>query len=773
MPKHALLIGINAYPRLGDLRYAARDAEAVGEVLTQHYGFAPSNVTLMTCKTPGIFLPTQNNIEDQLARLREIDDLELLVVGFWGHGISVPGGEECRRYLCAVDTSDQRLEKTGILRSTLLGHVQQACAENTCLILDCCQNHAVGRSATQLSEENRNFLANGARDIVAAPMPEGTRPVSRKAAVLNSCSFGERAFEWQERKHGIFTAHLLDAMRQSDSVAKWIEYIQPRVYETARKMGQSQKPFASFEGGDIRFATVEATKPKLEIDTECLLAEAQAEAARIIAEAKKQADAIIKSGTTPVSIVHYALFDHDSEGGWAWFDESATTCEMLRQFYVEYAFQHRHPSPNDLTADDLWGGLVKFDDWIVVYRYFNGGNQKIGRPQRFVILTAWIKNTDAIGGSVDLLQVLNSDAFQFVAEHAKKNPVPQLGVTEAAVVGSRIFDLQELSKLCRFVSSDSDYEGLHARIEYIDGQWKKATTTGKPKPQPKKLSDTDNATIKGLLSSTMQPSSVAHKLSTPLPTQSPPIIAPKTKMAGERTVLSINGIEYAFRWCPPGAFMMGSPPNITEKARYAEETQHQVTLTRGFWMLETPVTQAMWEGVMRNNPSHFKGGEKLPVECVSWEDCQEYIQELNRLGIAPDGYCFSLPTEAQWEYACRAGTATDYYFGSTLNKKQANIQGKQTSEVGSYPANAWGLHDMHGNVKEWCVDCLAKYPSKNVTDPVRAYPGAHWGMNEQRVCRGGDWNSLVDECRSANRNGIYPSDRGNRIGIRLALVRIE
>ena len=235
--------------------------------------------------------------------------------------------------------------------------------------------------------------------------------------------------------------------------------------------------------------------------------------------------------------------------------------------------------------------------------------------------------------------------------------------------------------------------------------------------------------------------------------------------AGYRMVLTINNTEYFFRWCPPGTFMIGSP--IGEQERKQDETQHQVTLTRGFWMLETEVTLEMWEGIMGNNPSAFKGG-KLPVETVSWNNCQEYIQKLNNLGVAPADYRFSLPTEAQWEYACRAGTTTHFHFGDTLDKDKANfdkIMGR-TTEVGLYPANAWGLRDMHGNVWEWCLDRYGAYPSGNVTDPV----GPDSGSNH--VLRGGGWSHSAKDCRSADRREREPSVRNNAIGVRIILERL-
>ena len=244
--------------------------------------------------------------------------------------------------------------------------------------------------------------------------------------------------------------------------------------------------------------------------------------------------------------------------------------------------------------------------------------------------------------------------------------------------------------------------------------------------------------------------------------------------AGKRMTLTIQGVEYPFRWCPAGTFMMGSP--ASEPERESDEKQHQVTLTCGFWLLETAVTQAMWEDVMRGNPSAFRG-KSFPVNCVSWEDCQAYIQKLNDLKLAPSGYRFSLPTEAQWEYACRADTTTPFHFGSTLNGDKANCTGvfpygtetkgqslSRTTEVGSYPANVWGLRDMHGNVWEWCLDWKGDYPNGDVTDPTGSVTGS------ERVLRGGSWCSSAVACRSAYRYYCVPSDMHFVNGLRLALV---
>jgi len=243
------------------------------------------------------------------------------------------------------------------------------------------------------------------------------------------------------------------------------------------------------------------------------------------------------------------------------------------------------------------------------------------------------------------------------------------------------------------------------------------------------------------------------------------------RQAGERMTLTVNGIEYAFRWCPAGTFMMGSP--ASEPYRVAAERQYEVTLSRGFWMLETEVTQQMWASVMGDNLSFFYNRDpKHPVACVSWDECREYIKKLNDLKVAPAGFTFSLPTEAQWEYACRAGTTTAFHVGDRLTEQQANVGRNigQTSEVGKYPANDWGLYDMHGNVKEWCADWYGDYPHGAVTDPVGYVGYFSCGLWSRRVIRGGCWIYEADQGRSAYRSYDFPSARYKEYGLRLALV---
>jgi len=214
-----------------------------------------------------------------------------------------------------------------------------------------------------------------------------------------------------------------------------------------------------------------------------------------------------------------------------------------------------------------------------------------------------------------------------------------------------------------------------------------------------------------------------------------------THQAGETEMVTLpGGAQMEMVWCPPGAFLMGSSEGGSD------ETPHRVTLTKGFWMAKTEVTQKQWKSVMGNNPSRFKGDD-LPVENVSWNDCQEFCQKTG----------LRLPTEAEWEYACRAGSTGEYAGTGNLDEMgwYEDNSDYETHPVGTKKPNAWGLCDMHGNVFEWCADWKGDYPNGAVTDPEGASSG--WS----RVRRGGGWHDDAGICRSAfrgiNFNPSYPN----------------
>jgi uncharacterized protein (TIGR02996 family) len=229
-----------------------------------------------------------------------------------------------------------------------------------------------------------------------------------------------------------------------------------------------------------------------------------------------------------------------------------------------------------------------------------------------------------------------------------------------------------------------------------------------------------------------------------------------------------NSIGMKLAWVPAGTFLMGSP--TSEEGRGHDEGRHQVTLTEGLWVAVHPVTQACWRAVMGNKPSYHQGDD-LPVDAVSWDDCQQFLGQLSE----QDGNTYRLPTEAEWEFACRAGTTTPFYFGKTISTEEANYSGNfpygkaekglcrgKTTPVGTCPANAFGLHDMHGNVDEWCFDRHADYPQENANNPQGPQEG------ERRVVRGGSFNYRARHVRSATRNMYRPTSRSHFVGFRVA-----
>lgn len=231
---------------------------------------------------------------------------------------------------------------------------------------------------------------------------------------------------------------------------------------------------------------------------------------------------------------------------------------------------------------------------------------------------------------------------------------------------------------------------------------------------------------------------------------------------GTKHVIKLpGGEEMTFSYCPPGDFML----------------RHPVRLTQGFWLATSETTQNQWQAVMGSNPSHFKGGN-LPVENVSWNDVNQFFVKLNSASGLPAGWKWSLPTEAQWVYACRAGTTTEFSFGEALSSRDANFDGRkpyggapegphlgETTAVGSYAANGWGMYDMHGNVQEWCADWY-----ESGVDGLKGNDPSGPLIGKARVFRGGAFGSPASTCRLGYRSRFPASSRHNWLGFRSALV---
>ncbi len=233
-----------------------------------------------------------------------------------------------------------------------------------------------------------------------------------------------------------------------------------------------------------------------------------------------------------------------------------------------------------------------------------------------------------------------------------------------------------------------------------------------------------------------------------------------------------------FRRIIPGWFMMGSPEDEAERESWGKETLHEVILTKGFWVADTAVTQGLWQAVIGDNPGRFKGADR-PVEQVNYHDALLFLEHLNEL--IPEVKA-RLLTEAEWEYCCRAGSATPFSFGTRITPDQVNYNGqhpyntglmgknrRQSVAVKSLPCNAWGLYEMHGNVWEWCQDhwqedLFSEEPQINPQGPENG---------EFQVVRGGSWFLGGRGVRSAVRGKFAPHFRNSRIGFRIALTPEE
>ena len=244
-------------------------------------------------------------------------------------------------------------------------------------------------------------------------------------------------------------------------------------------------------------------------------------------------------------------------------------------------------------------------------------------------------------------------------------------------------------------------------------------------------------------------------------------------------------------WCPPGRFLMGSAPE--EPERRSDEDQVEVTLTKGFWTGKYEVTQGQWKGAIGKLPGELTeaGGEgdNIPVYNVNYGEAETFCRKLTEIGHTSGdlaiGWEFRLPTEAQWEYACRAGTTTATPFGNKISSKQANFQGKpyngaeegpslkRATKVGSYPANAWGLCDMHGNVVEWCRDWYhAKLPGGKDPDLSLVKGTRNGDGTFSRSRRGSAWVDDGWVCRCAFRQRFEPERRYDHIGFRIVAVKL-
>jgi len=342
---------------------------------------------------------------------------------------------------------------------------------------------------------------------------------------------------------------------------------------------------------------------------------------------------------------------------------------------------------------------------------------------------------------------------------AKPTPTPAPKKTTRKRAGARPSGSSAVDELAFWetIKNSTDPEDFKAYLEQY------------PKGKFVTLAKNRLKTLEGTKSST-NATSTNRNSTNPSP-MGPSVTNPSSSNKPKPAAVVQNKFGIEFVWIPPGSFMMGGNG-------IADAPVHRVKINRGFYMGRYEVTQGQWQAAMGTHGSMFKG-EDLPVDSVSWNRAQEFIERLNQMN---DGYIYRLPSEAEWEYACRAGTTTRYAFGDSLSSDQANFNGnypdggatkgvyrKKTTPVGSFQPNAFGLYDMHGNVDEWCQD-VYHYPYDGApTD------GSAWvtgGDQRKRVMRGGNWDAGALRAASANSWAMEPDFEGD-VGVRVVAVPRE
>ncbi len=387
MKKLAILFGLDYYPILGSLRYARADAESFAKSLKELYGFNDSEILLTISDAKSKSTVTRQDIEGKLNELLDSDEqITLLVVGYWGHSFLSDGV----RFLCSSKTNRKNLKKTGIDFNVFLGKVAQIGAATTVLVLDCCQNDPARGSSeeTMFSEGDSAGLANAARDVVASRQKKGWLDVKPTLAVLNSCSPGERAYEWEVEGHGVFTKFLLDAMKERGTVGDWADYIDDHIADASDITNGEQHPFYKLEGrGQARLIPKGA-------QTEGLARELK-EAYRKNVELEEKLSAIGKKSTPLKETPNTAEFKSVNDTSDLTPQKNGVKClikkavlwgafvALCAAFVVAYAFSGKHIEIIDDFSQTEPGALatLKYNGAKFAFRYCPAGSFSMGSPE--------------------------------------------------------------------------------------------------------------------------------------------------------------------------------------------------------------------------------------------------------------------------------------------------------------------------------------------------------------------------------------------------------
>ncbi|MDO4570072.1 MAG: SUMF1/EgtB/PvdO family nonheme iron enzyme [Planctomycetia bacterium] len=825
MKKRAFLFGINDYNGvLNPLKYARQDAEGVARALKKYYQFEENEVELVTCETN--FKP--NTKFDILRGLKKWSEpLDLLLVGFWGHGV----WREGKRYLCPIATDVEHMKETALTLAELRDAIRKIPAKNVCVILDCCQSRSEGRNGESLP------LETGARDIVMElfnPTSSSSSgdSAAQTIAILNSCSEGERAYEWDEKAHGFFTHHLLEAFERAEPrVTNIFSYVQEETRKSAALEQKKQKPFFECMGGAEIFLPA---VPKQTFFVPENPNEVSIVTTHDIGQINVQIQQIdVVEGTQPQALPPVPPSLRKIQAEILGIDQAI---EQLQ------AGTHSALDPAKKTIADARSQLSALE------KKRDEASKDLGEAKRAEIRLAVRKNPEASASSffalcpksVPLPTFSNIilwekllfqaqrevDRVEAECEKRRDDKIQSLRVRkEEHIQGAR----PEMDAFCNNIlqavlSTCRDYDQLDAPVPEWDlnaklpelfkygmgwkyeDLWRSAEAIWVAKRPVVVAARQEEREKRHLESKRLvrkqrklekETRGLRRKLRNKcriqifrsyvfwilvfpgsiwglyclsegfvIPIVSAPflllIVVPiaisredsaRTQMATQfQKITAVDGItrkeivvaneKFAFCWCPPGDLAAAMDPKSPDEEIFS----------RGFWMLESQVTQRMWQCVMGYNPSYFHG-ENRPVECVSWYDCVKFCEKLSELA----GIKFQLPTEAQWVYACSVGQRERVVATWDSFAWHSGNSFGHTHGVKKKKPNDWGLFDMYGNVREWCAD--------------RHESGMLLLDDTPRASCGGAWSDSPSKCSLfSTQESAPPATRNNKIGFRIIFV---
>ena len=787
----AILIGCDYYKDLAHLTFAEKDSHDFMRALRKYWGFAKGKDEIIVMShdsmdeyaaSDGTKISLSVSRDNVNALIRCVAEkngrqrYDRVVVGFWGHGKM--NRDATRLYLCVPETTVDDLAGTSISFETLCDQLDGISTDELVFFLDCCRATGCGGGAASTN------LLSASCDQALTRDPRSSRPdlgfdPPLRSIIISGCSEGEVAQEDFRNQGGLFTNRFNEVLRTSAERGGSVTFVD--IIEQTKKLMnetsylETQTPFIKIEPRGaapyIEFKEgIGSVRSRLSLEKSSDASDAR----RRPSSESNETDSNRKTREkpkTPLQTAKYFL----KERKYAEASAAAQTA-ISNGEDVEEARMYKEQADRFLAGKRTIDKQIitvkqkisecKFDDAADVLEkiktspFIERSDVRIGKLQElYDERIKYVRLRDRENRAYECFQNEDYDETLRIVEEIKKEE-PNNDFADRIEQAAQQGKTRKISRLEQEMQKAFDnYQelGRARRTDDADAELYRAREIA---DKIRKL-DPENAKVRELFSS-------------------------DKKGGGLKFSKTVKGVSFLFRKCNKGWFYMGA-----DSADFPDETpRRRVVFTRSFYILETPVTRKMWKKVMeverapsgiaeiaRSSDSTY---DEFPVENVSWFECRDFIAKLNQ-DPPKGGWVFDFPTEAQWEYACRAGSTSPFFWGNTLNGDNANCNGtrpyginerglylRRTSPVRKYKQNDWGIYDMHGNVAEWCWDYYGPYRDVlTEVDPTGPSEGS------EHVVRGGDWFSPARNCRSSARDKANPKTKDSAIGFRVVIVRVN